>query len=196
MGGDCRTLKVSPPPNSQSSKNRCHFSYGGCLQPKKGVALPCLTKTPTTSNQPSSGNFGVNRGLGCWRGRKRFGMTGCPMRHRRSIQSSPWVLLWVNDFVPPIQSSVSRKHKCLLGGVRPVVSHESEEPRRSNTPGSFLGKRSRHPRRSSLIGQGDRRLAPSRPAALSVSEGAIGIPLLFLCPSDTKRGSSAHASVL
>ena len=81
-----------------------------------------------------------------------------------------------------IQSSASRKHKCLLGGVRPVASHESEEPRRSNTPGSFLGKRSLHPQQSCLIGEGGGRLASSRQAALSVSEGAIGIPLLFLCP--------------
>ena len=78
-----------------------------------------------------------------------------------------------------IQSSVSRKHKCLLGGVRPVASHESDEPRRSNTPGSFLGKRSRHPRQSLLIGESRHRCALSSPAALSVSEGAIGIPLLF-----------------
>ena len=77
--------------------------------------------------------------------------------------------------------SANRKHKYSTGGVRPVVSHESEEPRRSNTPGSFLGKRSQHPRQSPLVGEGDRRLASSRPAALSVSEGAIGIPLLFLC---------------
>ena len=95
-----RTLKVSPPPKSQSSNNRCRSLCGGFLQPQKGVSPPCLSETPTTSNQPSSGNFGVNRGLGCWRGRKRFGMTGCPMRHRRSIQSSAGVLLWVNDFVP------------------------------------------------------------------------------------------------
>lgn len=76
-------------------------------------------------------------------------------------------------------SSATRKHKCLLGGVRPVESHESEEPRGANNPGSFLGKRSRHPRQSLLIDEGDSRLASSRPAALSVSEGAIGIPLLF-----------------
>ena len=38
-----------------------------------------------------------------------------------------------------LKRSATRKHKCLLGGVRPVVSHESEEPRRSNTPGFFLG---------------------------------------------------------
>ncbi|GIR25280.1 MAG: hypothetical protein CM15mP39_10910 [Synechococcus sp.] len=44
-------------------------------------------------------NFGVKRGLGCWKGRKRFGMEGCPMKHRRSIQSSPGVLLWANDLV-------------------------------------------------------------------------------------------------
>ena len=99
MGRNCRTLKVSPPPKSQSSKNRCRHLCGGCLQPQKGVAPPCLTETPTTSNQPSSGNFGVKRGLGCWRGRKRFGMEGCPMKHRRSIQSSPGVLLWANDFL-------------------------------------------------------------------------------------------------
>ena len=99
-GCDCRTLKLSPPPKSQSSKNRCHYPYGECLQPQKGVAPPCLTETQTISNRRSSGNFGVKRGLGWWRGRKRFGMAGCPMRHRRSIQSSPWVLLWVNDFVP------------------------------------------------------------------------------------------------
>ena len=92
-----RTLKVSPPPKSQSSKNRCRYPYGGCLQPQKGVAPPCLTETPTTSNQPSIGNFGEKRGLGCWRGRKRSGMAGCPMKHRRSIQSSPGVLLWAND---------------------------------------------------------------------------------------------------
>ena len=176
-----------PAPKSQSSKNRCRSLCGGCLQPQKGVAPPCLTETPTTSNQPSSGNFGVKRGLGCWRGRKRFGMAGCPMKHRRSIQSSPGVLLWANDFPQSIQSSVSRKHKCLVGSVRPVVSHESEEPRRSNTPGSFLGKRSRHPQRSHLIGDGGGRLATSRPAALSVSKGAIGIPLLFLCPCDTSK---------
>ena len=78
--------------------------------------------------------------------------------------------------------SATRKHKCLLGGVRPVVSHESEEPRGSNTPGYFLGKRSRHPRQSPLIGEGGLRLASSRPAALSVSEGPIGIPVLFLYP--------------
>ena len=83
-----------------------------------------------------------------------------------------------------IQSSVSRKHKCLLSGVRPVVSHESEEPRRSNTPGSFLGKRSRHPQQSHLIGDGGGRLASSRLAALSVPKGAIGVPLLFLCPAE------------
>ena len=97
---------VSPPPKSQSSKNRCRSLCGGCLQPQKGVAPPCLTETPTTSNQPSSGNFGVKRGLGCWRGRKRFGMEGCPMKHRRSIQSSPGVLLWANDCVPLIQKAV------------------------------------------------------------------------------------------
>ena len=79
-------------------------------------------------------------------------------------------------------SSASRKHKYPAGGVRPVLSHESEEPRRASTPGSFLGKSSRHPRQSHLIGEGGDRLATSRPAALSVSEGAIGIPLLFLCP--------------
>ena len=90
----------SPPPKSQSSKNRCRYPYGGCLQNQKGVAPPCLTETPTTSNQPSSGNFGVKRGLGCWRGRKRFGMAGCPMKHRRSIPSSPGVLLSANDCVP------------------------------------------------------------------------------------------------
>ena len=79
-------------------------------------------------------------------------------------------------------SSANRKHKYSAGGVRPVVSHESEEPRRSNTPGSFLGKRSRHPRQLRLIGDGGGRLATSRPAALSVTEGPIGIPVLFLCP--------------
>ena len=88
-----RTLKVSPPPKSQSSNNRCRSLCGGFLQPQKGVSPPCLSETPTTSNQPSSGNFGVKRGLGYWRGRKRFGMTGCPMKHRRSIQSSQGVLL-------------------------------------------------------------------------------------------------------
>ena len=62
-----------------------------------------------------------------------------------------------------------------------VASHESEEPRRSNTPGSFLGKRSPCPRQYRFIVEGGGRLASSRPAALSVSEGAIGIPLLFLC---------------
>ena len=75
--------------------------------------------------------------------------------------------------------SANRKHKYSVGGVRPVVSHESEEPRRSNTPGSFLGKRSQHPRQSCLIGLGGGRLASSRPATRSVSEAAIGIPLLF-----------------
>ena len=34
--------------------------------------------------------------------------------------------------------SATRKQKCLSKGVRPVASHESDEPRRSNTPGSFL----------------------------------------------------------
>ncbi len=83
--------------------------------------------------------------------------------------------------------SVTRKHKCLIGGVRPVVPHESEEPRRSNTPGSFLGKCSRHPRQSTLIGEGGCRLASSRPAALSVSEGPIGIPVLF-CVYGAQKG--------
>ena len=92
--------KASLPPKSQSSKNRCRCPYGECLQPQKGVAPPCLTETPTTSNQPSSGNFGVKRGLGCWRGRKRFGMEGCPMKHLPSIQSSPGVLLWANELLP------------------------------------------------------------------------------------------------
>ena len=78
-----------------------------------------------------------------------------------------------------LKRSATRKHKCLLGGVRPVVSHESEEPRRSNTPGSFLGKRSQHPQQSCLIGLGGVRLASSRLATRSVSEAAIGIPLLF-----------------
>ena len=80
-----------------------------------------------------------------------------------------------------IQSSAIRKHKCLVGGVRPVVSHESEEPRRSSTPGSFLGKRSQHPRFPLPIGDGGFRLASSRLATRSVSEGPIGIPVLFLC---------------
>ena len=83
-----------------------------------------------------------------------------------------------------LKRSATRKHKCLLGGVRPVVSHESEEPRRSNTPGSFLGKRSQHPQQSCLIGLGGVRLASSRLATRSVSEAAIGIPLLFLCPEE------------
>ena len=83
-----------------------------------------------------------------------------------------------------IQSSVSRKYKCSLSSVRPVASHESDEPRRSNTPGSFLGKRSQHPRQSHLIGEGGDRLASSRLATRSVSEAAIGIPLLFLCPAE------------
>ena len=61
-------------------------------------------------------------------------------------------------------------------------SHESDEPRRSSTPGSFLGKRSQRPQQSRLIGEGVGRLAFSRPAALSVSEGPIGMPVLFLCP--------------
>ena len=87
-----------------------------------------------------------------------------------------------------IQSSVSRKHKCLLSGVRPVASHESDEPRRSNTPGLFLGKRSPHPRQSPLIGEGGGRLASSRPAALSVPEGAIGIPLHFCADSIQVNG--------
>ena len=95
--------KVFPSLKSQSSKNRCRYPYGGFLQPQKGVAPPCLTETPTISNQPSRGNFGVKRGLGlgCWRGRKRFGMVGCPRKHRRSIQRSPGVLLWANDLVVP-----------------------------------------------------------------------------------------------
>ena len=73
-----------------------HFLLPGrCLK----LAPLCLTETPTTSNQPSIGNFGVKRGLGCWRGRRRFGMAGCPMKHQRSIPSSPGVLLWANDLV-------------------------------------------------------------------------------------------------
>ena len=67
----------------------------------------------------------------------------------------------------------------LSGGVRPVAAHESDEPRRSNTPGSFLGKRSPCPQQTRLVSEGGGRLALSRPAALSVPEGAIGIPLLF-----------------
>ena len=94
------------------------------------------------------------------------------------------------------KSSANRKRKYSSGGVRQVASHESEEPRRSNTSGSFLGKRSRHPRQYPLIGEGGRRLASSRPAALSVSEGPIGIPVLFLCLWGAERGSSAHAPVL
>ena len=74
-----------------------------------------------------------------------------------------------------------------------VASHESEEPRRSNTPGSFLGKRSPCPRQYRFIVEGGGRLASSRPAALSVSEGAIGIPLLFFV---LLRSSSAHALAL
>ena len=106
--------KASPPPKSQSSKNRCRCSYGGCLQPQKGVASPCLTETPTTSSQPSRGNFGVRRGPGCWRGLKRFGMAGCPMKHLPSIQSSPGVLLWVNDCVPVDTESGSSAHALVL----------------------------------------------------------------------------------
>ena len=90
------------------------------------------------------------------------------------------VLLFVGD--QKVQSSVSLKCKCLLGGVRPVASHESDEPRRSSTPGFFLGKRSRYPQFPLRVGESGYRLAPLCPAALSVSEGAIGIPLLFLCP--------------
>ena len=86
-----------------------------------------------------------------------------------------------------IQSSVSRKHKCLAGSVRPVVSHESEEPRRSNTPGSFLGKRSQHPRFPLRIGDGGFRLASSRLVTRSVSEGPIGIPVLF-CVYGAQKG--------
>ena len=66
-------------------------------------------------------------------------------------------------------SSANRKHNYSAGGVRTVSSHESEEPMRSNTPGSFLGKRSPCPRQSCLIGEGGGRLASSRPAAHSVS---------------------------
>ena len=72
----------------------------------------------------------------------------------------------------------------VRGGVRPVASHESDEPGRSNTPGSFLGKRSLQPAQSHFIGDGGGRLVSARPAARSVSEAAIGIPLLFLCPEE------------
>ena len=91
---------VFPLPKSQSGKNRCRCSYGECLQPQKGVASPCLTETQTTSNQPFSGNFGVRRGPGCWRGPKRFGMAGCPMKRLPSIQSFPGALLWANELLP------------------------------------------------------------------------------------------------
>ena len=94
------SLQASIVDKTQSGKNRCRYPYGGRLQLQKGVAPLCLTETQTTSNQPSIGNFGVKRGLGCWRGHKRFGMTGCPMKHRRSIQSSPGVLLWASEFCP------------------------------------------------------------------------------------------------
>ena len=68
------------------SKNHCRFPYGECLQPQQGVAPVMSYETPTTSIQPSSGNFVVKRGLGRWRGRRRFGMGGCPMKHRCFIQ--------------------------------------------------------------------------------------------------------------
>ena len=72
------------------------------------------------------------------------------------------------------------------GGDRPVVSHESDETERSHTHGSFFGKRSWQPQQFHLIGDGGDRLALSRPAALSVTEGTIGIPFLFLCLADTE----------
>ena len=74
----------------------------------------------------------------------------------------------------------------VRGGVRPVASHESDEPGRSNTPGSFLGKRSLQPAQSHFIGDGGGRLVSARPAARSVSEAAIGVLFLFLCLADTK----------
>lgn len=44
----------------------------------------------------------------------------------------------------------------------------------------LVGRKGR-PRQFRLIGEGVGRLASSRPASLSVSQGAIGISLLFLC---------------
>ena len=97
MGRNCRTLKVSSLPKSQSSKNRCRYPYGGCLQPQKGVAPPCLTETPSTSKKPSSGNSGVKQGSGCRREHKPFGTVVFLTKQQRCTPSSPEDLLWASD---------------------------------------------------------------------------------------------------
>ena len=90
----------APPPKSKPGRDHCRCPYGVCLQPQKGVASPCLTETPTTSNQRFSAKSGVKRERSCWREYKRSGMAGCPINHRRSIPSSLRVVNWTNEHLP------------------------------------------------------------------------------------------------
>ena len=81
-----------------------------------------------------------------------------------------------------LKRSATRKHKCLLGSVRPVVSHESENPGGQTLLG-LSWKTLTAPTATHLIGDGGGRWVVL-PKVLSVPKGATGIPLLFLCPAE------------
>ena len=80
--------------------------------------------------------------------------------------------------------SATRKHKCLLVVLNRLYRMRARTPGGRTLLGLFLEIAHSNPHQSRLIGEGGDRLASSRRATHSVPEGAIGIPLLFLCPED------------
>ena len=77
--------------------------------------------------------------------------------------------------------SATRKYKCLWTLLELLHRMRARTPGGRTLLGLFLEIAHSNRQQSRLIGEGSDRLASSRRATHSVPEGAIGIPLLFLC---------------
>ena len=64
----------------------------------------CLSRTPSTSKKPSSGNSGVKQGSGCRREHKPCGTVVFLMKQQRCTPSSPEDLPWASDHEEPRRS--------------------------------------------------------------------------------------------
>ena len=91
--------------------------------------------------------------------------------------------------------SATRKHKCLITALELFYRMRARTPGGRTLLGLFFEIAHSTPQQSRLIGEGSDRLASSRRATLSVPEGAIVIPLLFLWLSSNPTGR-ASASVV
>jgi len=82
-----------------------------------------------------------------------------------------------------LKCSAIRKHIYSEGELDQVCRMRTADPGGRTLLGLFLEIVHSNPQQSPPVGDGGVRLVSLPQATTSVPEGAIGIPLLFLCPS-------------